>query len=82
MIPKQKWKLMSFLTIGLCQGSAKVIYSFVTLCSVDSYLERDVSGQPVGPIFKGDGTDRFSRNFVNYLPMCSAYYHREKFTAP
>ena len=34
----------------------------------------DVSGQPVGPIFKGqeDGTDRVSRNVCKDLPLHAA----------
>ena len=37
----------------------------------------DISGQPVGPIFKGqsvreDGTDMLSRNVCNKLPVCAA----------
>jgi len=40
------------------------------LCNVDWLLVNDVSGQPVGPIFKGqavqDETDRLSRNVSDY----------------
>jgi len=41
------------------------------LRSVDRSLLADISGPPIGPVFKGkavleDGTDRLSRNVGNY----------------
>jgi hypothetical protein len=47
------------------------------LCSIDRQLVTDDSGQPIGPIFKGqavkgDGTDKLSWNVGNWLPIYDA----------
>jgi hypothetical protein len=41
------------------------IFAFLE-CSVDWQLVTEISEQHIGTIFKGEGTNRFSRNFDYY----------------
>ena len=59
-------KLLCYVALSL----ERDLRCFGILCSVEWWFYTDVSGQPIGPIFKGqDGTDRLSRNISNTLPF-------------
>ena len=74
---KQRTSVRDFRPPPRCKRDLR---SFRTLRSVQRQFRTDVSGQPIGPIFKGqavqdnyltleDGTDRFSRNVGAELPL-------------